>query len=84
MRHNRYIPRKRPRAIEVPNPDAQHVYQPSRSTAEKTEAVQLSLSCRLRIADAFVQAHPGRPVSAMLMELFPELEQIPWGRSDKD
>jgi hypothetical protein len=80
MRHRHYIPRKRRPAVEEPDPDAQHVY--SRLRRDKVlDVVRLSLKARLKLSDMFVQTHPGRPISAMLMDLFPELEQITWSYS---
>jgi hypothetical protein len=37
---------------------------------------RLSLNRRLAIAEKFVATHPGRPISALLLDLFPELLHI--------
>lgn len=74
-----YIPRKR-RTVEPPDRESDHVYKPLHDD-ESSDMCRLSLDRRLRLADLFAQTHPGRPVSAMLMDLFPELKQIPWRRS---
>lgn len=53
--------------------------EPSRTTRRNPppDMTGLPLDMRMRIADGYTAAHPGRPVSAMLLELFPELRQIP-------
>lgn len=44
--------------------------------SEVLDMTHLPLDDRLAIAESFHAAHPGRPISAMLLDLFPELRHI--------
>lgn len=43
---------------------------------ERVDVTRLPLDKRLRIMEDFVASHPGRAVSAILLDLFPELRSI--------
>lgn len=83
MRHRPYIPRKRQTVVDAPDQDAPYVYSRLRRD-EAPDVTRLSLKTRLKHTDMFVRTHPGRPISAMLMGLFPELEQITWSHSSDE
>lgn len=80
MRRRDYIPRKQPPAIELPDQNAVYVYERLRN-GDRPDTARMCLKTRLKLSDRFVETHPGRPISGMLMDLFPDLEQIPWSRS---
>ena len=48
----------------------------STDNSEVLDMTRLPLDNRLAIAESFHAAHPGRPISAMLLDIFPELRHI--------
>lgn len=68
-RSNSYIPRRR-------RPATTEAAGTRFIDREPLDMSRLPLQPRLKIADDFVAAHPGRPIAAMLLKLFPELRGI--------
>lgn len=66
-----YIPRKRRPSLADPVP-----VESAPVDGEPFDMSRLSLGRRLALAERFVAAHPGRSITAMLLDLFPELRRI--------
>ena len=67
-----YIPRRRC----APTTELVSAVPPPTAEDNAFDITRLSLEQRLALAERFVAAHPGRPVTAMLLDLFPELRLL--------
>lgn len=73
--HGAWKRRRNTRAIPASMPD-----DTLRVAHDSVDVTRLGLDKRLRIIEDFVAAHPGRSVTAILLDLFPELLSIEAGR----